>query len=335
MKIYIFFLSLSVSYFFNYLSKYIGVKLKILDIPDNKRKIHKKNIPRVGGISIFLSFSLVYFLFIRFFSFHYVYLILLLIFFIGFFEDKFYIRYRYRLILLTLIFSIVPILKLQIYDIGILKLPNLLSFFFTIFCLVGITNAFNFADGLNGLSSGLSIISLFFLFLTCNFYNDIKLASFISIGIGSIVGFFIRNFLRGDIFMGDSGSYFVGGFVGLTSITLLNRNPQVSPWAILLFVFIPVFDTLFSIYRRIRVKRSPFKPDKLHLHHRLFERYKKNQKETVLKILIIQILISLVSFIFHTNLPFLIVFTFISGYFLRYLWFRRIYIKVGNLKFSL
>lgn len=330
MKIFIFLLAFIISYGMAFISIYTGRKFKILDHPDNKRKIHKNSVPRTGGLGMFLSFFLMYFIFRNFFPFDYILLILFLVFLVGFIEDIFHIRFRWRLFLLFLIFISLYPLHLFITDFGLFSLPKFFAFLFIIFCIVGIVNAYNFVDGINGLSSFLGVISSFFIFLTALYYNDLKLANFVLIGIGAIFGFFIRNFLKGDIFMGDSGSYFIGSFIGISALLLLNRNPQISPWAVLLFSFIPVFETLFSMYRRKKVKKSIFKPDRLHLHHRLLKRYNKNEKKVVFVISFIQVLIGMIAFLFKTNLPILILFTFLSIMLLKRIWYRKLTFSLGK-----
>ena len=330
MLIIIAFLISTVSFFIAY---WIGYKFSILDKP-NKRKIHTSPIPRTGGWQIFFGFIVTYLFFHHYFSFFIPVLSLTLIFLIGAFEDKIHISFKIRLLLVVLPICLFIFPKNYLVDIGFIKLPLWVGIPFTIFALIGIINAFNFIDGIDGLSSGLGIIGLFFLFLLSIYYKDMKLADFILIGIGAILGFFVPNFLFGKIFMGDCGSYFIGGFAGFASILLFTRHPEISPWAPLLIFFVPVFDVLFSIYRRKRKSKGIFTPDKLHLHHRLLKRYHENQKKVVFVILGFQLFVGILAYFFHKNLLFLIFLTLFCIIVLRRIWYKELSLGLGKFRIT-
>jgi UDP-N-acetylmuramyl pentapeptide phosphotransferase/UDP-N-acetylglucosamine-1-phosphate transferase len=143
----------------------------------------------------------------------------------------------------------------------------------TIFVVVGVTNAVNIIDGFNGLASMCAMLMLVSLAYV-GFQVDDRLVALLALsGIGAVLGFFVWNFPGGLIFLGDGGAYFLGFFVAEISILLLQRNPAVSPMFPLLICIYPVFETLFSIYRR-RVLRdlSPGMPDGIHLHSLIYRR---------------------------------------------------------------
>jgi UDP-GlcNAc:undecaprenyl-phosphate/decaprenyl-phosphate GlcNAc-1-phosphate transferase len=134
--------------------------------------------------------------------------------------------------------------------------------------------------------------------------------------------------LSGKIFMGDSGSYLTGFLIATLSIMLAIRNPEISPFTLFLFVLVPVFDTLFAIWRRIKLKKDPFKADKRHLHHILARRYQSKLK-AVIAILLLQAGIALFAIIFHGQTYTLMGGAILFTLFLIRLWFKCV--KLGNI----
>jgi len=144
----------------------------------------------------------------------------------------------------------------------------------TVFTVAGIANAVNIIDGLNGLASMCVVLMLTALAYVGFQVDDLLIASLALAGIGAVLGFFLWNFPAGLIFLGDGGAYFLGFFFSELSILLLQRNPdEVSPLFPLLVCIYPVFETVFSIYRR-RFLRAlpPSMPDGIHLHSLIYRR---------------------------------------------------------------
>ncbi len=143
----------------------------------------------------------------------------------------------------------------------------------TVFAVAGIANSINIIDGFNGLASMCVVIMLGALAYVAYQVSDPLVGALALAGIGAVIGFFIWNFPSGLIFLGDGGAYFLGFYVAELSILLLVRNAQVSPLFPLLVCFYPVFETLFSIYRR-RFLRAvpPSMPDGIHLHSLIYRR---------------------------------------------------------------
>lgn len=143
----------------------------------------------------------------------------------------------------------------------------------TMFAVAGIANSVNIIDGLNGLASMCVVIMLGALAYVAFQVGDGFVGVLALAGIGAVLGFFLWNYPAGLIFLGDGGAYFLGFLVAEVSILLLARNPSVSPLFPLLVCIYPVFETLFSIYRR-RVIRSkpPSMPDGIHLHSLIYRR---------------------------------------------------------------
>lgn len=143
----------------------------------------------------------------------------------------------------------------------------------TVFAVAGIANSVNIIDGFNGLASMCVVIMLTALAYVAFQVEDHFVATLALAGIGAVLGFFIWNFPAGLIFLGDGGAYFLGFFVAELSILLLVRNGTVSPIFPLLVCIYPVFETLFSIYRRRFIRAvPPSMPDGIHLHSLIYRR---------------------------------------------------------------
>ena len=145
----------------------------------------------------------------------------------------------------------------------------------TLSCLMiaGLTNSYNIIDGFNGLACMVGIITLAAIGYVAFRNNDHTLVFIVVTSIGSILGFFIWNFPRGLIFLGDGGAYLIGFWIGVLSILLIMRNPGVSPWFACLINIYPIFETLFSIWRKKFIKKmSPGMPDGTHLHMLIYGR---------------------------------------------------------------
>jgi UDP-N-acetylmuramyl pentapeptide phosphotransferase/UDP-N-acetylglucosamine-1-phosphate transferase len=143
----------------------------------------------------------------------------------------------------------------------------------TVFAVAGIANSVNIIDGFNGLASMCVVIMLAALAYVAYQVGDPAVGSIALMGIGAALGFFLWNFPSGLIFLGDGGAYFLGFFVAEVSILLLVRNPGVSPLFPLLVCIYPVFETLFSVYRRRFLKSvPPSMADGIHLHSLIYRR---------------------------------------------------------------
>lgn len=144
---------------------------------------------------------------------------------------------------------------------------------FTSFAVGGIANAINIIDGFNGLVGGYAIIVLIALAIVAGQVGDSFVFTVAIASTGAILGFLKWNWPGGKIFLGDGGAYLVGYLLAELSILLVARNPGVSPWFPLVLLIYPVFETFFSIYRKLILRRqSPGKPDGLHFHMLIYRR---------------------------------------------------------------
>ncbi|MFY8116409.1 MAG: MraY family glycosyltransferase, partial [Roseateles sp.] len=143
----------------------------------------------------------------------------------------------------------------------------------TVFVVAGVANSVNIIDGFNGLSSMcVSLMLLVFAYVAYQL-GDAELALWALAGVGAILGFFVWNYPAGLIFLGDGGAYFMGFFLAEIGILLIARHAEVSPLFPLMVCIYPVFETVFSIYRRRFLRdASPGDPDGIHLHSLIYRR---------------------------------------------------------------
>jgi len=143
----------------------------------------------------------------------------------------------------------------------------------TVFVVAGVANSLNIIDGFNGLASMCAMLILISIGYVAFQVNDALVLALAVAGAGAVLGFFVWNFPSGLIFLGDGGAYFLGFYVAELAILLLHRNPGVSPMFPLLVCIYPVFETLFSIYRRVMLRDQPAgMPDGIHLHSLIYRR---------------------------------------------------------------
>lgn len=144
---------------------------------------------------------------------------------------------------------------------------------FTCFAVGGVANAVNIIDGFNGLASGSVAIMLIGLGGLAYLAQDTAVMSLCFVGAAAMVGFMGMNYPFGKIFLGDGGAYLAGFWLAECAVLLLSRNPSISTWAVLLACIYPVFETLFSMWRKdIYRKTGMGKPDKVHFHMLVFRR---------------------------------------------------------------
>lgn len=281
-------------------------KVGAIDIPD-KRKVHKKPIPRLGGIGIIAGFlvSVIYLLIT--FSIEKTFIlqseevIKLLGFFAGililgitcFIDDAKGIPALVKLAaqIVAALIVIACGVKIDSFQIPFLPenvyLNNILAYTITLCWIVGITNAINLIDGLDGLSSGISLIASISLLVIFAISGKTGLLAIVLITAlaGAIVGFLPFNFNPAKTFVGDTGSNFLGFSLAVIAILGVAKTyTAIVIVAPIIILGLPIFDTLFAIVRRI-VKGKSLKailaPDKGHLHHRLMAKG-YTQKQSVL-----------------------------------------------------
>ena len=258
-----------------YLINFYFIKKNILPSfsgDKHQRLASDKSIPLSGGIFLICGF------FVIFFNSFQVYLIFLsLIFLIGLFSDfKILKSAKIRLFLQSIVILIFVIFfDLQILDTRIEILDQLLgqkiiTYLFVSFCILIVLNGSNFLDGLNTLVLGYYLIVSYIIY-KLELYNfiglnsDIFLLWFLFLALIYLLNFF------NNLYLGDNGAYFLGFIYALILVMIFNKNVSISPYFIILLLWYPGFENLFSILRKMNIKKkSPLLPDPKHLHQLMF-----------------------------------------------------------------
>ena len=248
-------------------------KIGAIDIPD-ARKVHTQAIPRVGGIAM-VAGSVISILLLAELD-QQVLAILagfLVIWGFGLWDDKCDLNYKVKFLgqLLAVVIVVTwgdVIVRTFPFIDG--HIPDYLAIPLTIFALVGITNAINLSDGLDGLAGGTSLITISIIALLAYDAGG-EMVVLISMAVaGSILGFLRHNTYPARLFMGDTGSQFLGFSLGVMVIVLSQSvNSAMSPVIPLLILGLPILDTFAVMIQRLYERRSPFSPDKNHIHHKL------------------------------------------------------------------
>lgn len=151
-----------------------------------------------------------------------------------------------------------------------------IALLFTLFAVGGVAHSVNIIDGFNGLSACYCMIAFAAYFVVATIVGDAFIQSLCLLYCGALLGFLAWNYPFGRIFLGDAGAYFLGFSLAELSVLLVMRNPQVSPWFCFLVMAYPIWDTLFSYYRREIVRGTAWsEADALHLHHLIYRRLVK------------------------------------------------------------
>lgn len=281
------------------IAQFIGA----IDIP-NERKIHKEPIPRLGGLGIYGGFLLGYMLF----GLHSVQMNAILIgsFIIlitGIIDDIKPMQARYKILGQIAGAAVIPlyggILLQDISAFGLYINFGILSYPITILFIVAIINCINLIDGLDGLAAG--ITSIYFLTvgiigLLLNNSNGLDI-SLTFIMLGSTLGYLLHNFPPAKIFMGDSGSMFLGYIVAVIALLGFKNITLTSVIVPVLLLAIPIMDTLFAILRRIINHKPIGMPDKNHFHHQLLK-LNLSKRKTLIIIYIIDLLFAIASILY-------------------------------------
>ena len=177
---------------------------------------------------------------------------------------------------LAFIFLGAAIQRIDVYGLDKLLLIPAVSFFFTIFAIGGIAQAINIIDGLNGLATGACMIALIALGYVAFTVGDSQIVLLCGIGAAALLGFRVWNYPSGRVFCGDGGAYFIGVYVAILSALLVHRHEEVSAWFPVLLLLYPIWETLFSAYRRRVLRGLPASTaDKLHLHTLFYKRVRQ------------------------------------------------------------
>lgn len=270
----------------------------------NARKVHEKIMPRLGGLAIFLSFLVgMFILKPDYESYNTVAVILgsIIIVITGFLDDKFELSPKYKLLgqlLAALIVVFIGGIQVEFINLpfggkmefGFLSIP------ITLLWIVGITNAINLIDGLDGLAAGVSSIALITLTGMAIIMGNTYVAIVASIVLFSTLGFLRYNFHPAKIFMGDTGALFLGYIIAVLSLLGFKNVTVISLLIPIIILGVPISDTFYAIIRRMVNKKPISAPDKSHLHHCLLK-LGYSHRQTVLLIYAMAAIFGLVAII--------------------------------------
>ncbi len=274
--------------------------LGLVDYPDS-RKVHTRIIPRCGGLAMVLGVAIPLLWYLPSTPpLLYLFIASLIIIIFGALDDRNNLDYRWKF--LGQIFAVLIVMKsgILIQRIPMMDFetaPQWLSYGLTFIFILGVTNAVNLTDGLDGLAAGTTLLALAVLFALTQLSENSN-AAFISLTvIGGILGFLRYNTFPARVFMGDAGSQFLGFITACLSILITqSATCAVSPVLPLLILGLPVLDTITVMVIRIAQGRSPFSPDRNHLHHKIMA-LGFYHNEAVAIIYLLQILLLALAFV--------------------------------------
>ena len=261
------------------LVKVLAVKYGAVDVPKDNRRMHDHPIPRMGGLAIFIGFMASMFLFMNLDAPKIGMLAgAVIIVILGVLDDKYALPAKPKF-LVQIIAAVIAVMAGNRIDV--LSNPNIfsseavwhlgwLAYPVTVIWIVAITNAVNLIDGLDGLACGVSTISSATMLMIAMRFSELDVAVMMAALVGACVGFLPYNFNPAKIFMGDTGSTFLGFVMATVSV-----NGMFKQYAFISFVVpflvlgLPIFDVCFAVVRRVSHGQSPMQPDRGHVHHRL------------------------------------------------------------------
>lgn len=278
-NVFVFLISVSISLLI-VLSKPLHTRFSA-DTVQGDQKFHQGTVPRIGGVAIAVSLLAGWFFFLRDPLLAQILLGSVPVFITGFWEDIFKSVSSFRRLLAAIISSILFIYltgtyftSVDIYLFDVVFFALYLFPILTIIAVAALSNAINIIDGFNGLASG-SVILMALAIAYLGYQNgDILVTQMALLFAASVAGFFVVNFPRGLLFLGDAGAYLNGYILGALAILLVERNAQITPLVLLVIFAYPIIELLFSIYRKtLRKKHRPDQPDKVHFHMLVYRSY--------------------------------------------------------------
>ena len=298
--------------------KNLAQKWGAVDVPKDGRRMHDHPIPRMGGLAIFLGFLLSVILFLPFLSGDGISLQIrgmllgaVIIVVLGILDDIYALPALPKLIV-QIVAAVIAVGSGNL--ITVISNPNVfsselywelgwLSYPVTVVWIVGVTNAVNLIDGLDGLACGVSTISSMTMLVIALAMAEPEVAVLMAALAGACLGFLPYNMNPAKIFMGDTGSTFLGFVLGVVSIQGLFKYYMLISFVVpFLLLGLPIFDTCFAFIRRIAHGQSPMHADRSHIHHRLID-MGLSQKQAVAVLYIISAILGLSAVVLTTLSP--------------------------------
>ncbi|MBQ2753498.1 MAG: undecaprenyl/decaprenyl-phosphate alpha-N-acetylglucosaminyl 1-phosphate transferase [Firmicutes bacterium] len=283
-------------------AKTLSMKVGAIDYPKD-RGMHKKPMPRMGGIAIVCGFVLTVLMISPFVNEiepqKLIGLLVgsLIIAVLGAFDDVKNLSAKFKLVVqiiaaLVVIFSGI---RIEFVIWPFTATFDALSAPFTLVWIIGVTNAVNLIDGLDGLAAGVSSIAALSIMVLCILTGSEIAVVLMAALAGACIGFLPRNFNPAEIFMGDTGATFIGFVLSVTSILGLFKGYTILALVVSVFCLgLPIFDTLFAMGRRIAHHKPIMQADRGHLHHRLIDKG-YSQKQAVVTLYILSVVCGLLA----------------------------------------
>ena len=288
----------------------LAFRVGAVDIPRDSRRMHHHPIPRMGGLAIFFGFLLSALVFVPLDTpLRGMLLGAVIIVILGILDDIYALPAMPKFLVQIVAATVAVLMGNEIeilsnpnifssnpyWDLGILSVP------ISVFWIVGITNAVNLIDGLDGLACGVSTISSMTMLVIALTVAEADVALLMAALAGGCIGFLPYNLNPAKIFMGDTGSTFLGFILATVSIEGLFKSYAIISFAVpFLMLGLPIFDTCFAILRRISHGQSPMAPDRGHIHHRLID-MGFNQKQAVAVLYVISAILGLSAVVLTTT----------------------------------
>ncbi len=302
--------ALIVSFLVTPFVKSFAYKVDAIDRPKDNRRMHKVPVPRLGGLAIFLGFVVSILLFVHIDAeMRGILLGSVIIVILGVMDDISPLRAKFKF-LVQIIAALVAVYHGVV--INVLSNPNVfsseaywslgwLSVPVTVLWIVGITNAVNLIDGLDGLANGVSTICAMTMLVISLLVSEMQIALTMAALVGACLGFMPYNRNPAKMFMGDTGSTFLGYVLATISIQGLFKYYAIVSFAVpFLILGLPIFDTVFAILRRLAHGQSPMSPDRGHVHHRLID-MGLNQKQAVAALYVVSSILGLSAVVLTTS----------------------------------
>ncbi len=296
--------------------KELAYKMGAVDDPkkdkDPGRRMHSRPVPRMGGLAIFLGFLISVILFVPLDrQIRGMMLGAVIIVVLGIFDDIYDLKalFKFGVQIIAALIAVLSGSEIRIlsnpnifsqnpyWDLGWLAIP------ISVIWIVAITNAVNLIDGLDGLACGVSSISSMTLLVIALVVGEEQTPILVAALVGGCLGFLPYNLNPAQIFMGDTGSTFLGYALGVISIQGLFKVYTIISFVVpFLMLGLPIFDTAFAFIRRIAHGQSPMHPDRSHVHHRLID-MGLTQKQAVAVLYVISAILGLSAVVLTTSGP--------------------------------
>ena len=290
--------------------KALAQRMGAMDVPKDARRMHDHPIPRMGGLAIFFGFMLSVLVFLPLTEqLRGMLLGASLIVVLGILDDIYALSAKLKFVV-QIVAALIAVSQGNVitvlsnpnifsddpfWDLGILSVPV------TVLWIVGITNAVNLIDGLDGLACGVSTISSMTMLVIALVVAEADVAIIMAALAGACIGFLPYNLNPAKIFMGDTGSTFLGFVLAVVSIQGLFKYAAIISFAVpFLMLALPIFDTCFAIIRRVSKGQSPMSPDRSHIHHRLID-MGFSQKQAVAMLYVISAILGLSAVVLTTS----------------------------------